>query len=319
LIWYKNCYIFREIARPKIGFLRLMKQFRLAKKQMESPHKLFQISKETVKEIYRWSIVAIGGAVILFCLYELFLANSPNYQLFILAALAAFLSTTISIKIPRFNGHITVSDTCIFLALLFWGIPAAVFVSVIEAIWSSVRVSRKIETYLFNAASSGLATWLTGVSVYLLIDEPSKIASSYQNSGGKLFLAVCLMALTQYLASTTLIAVFQSLKLAQSVWLAWRNYYLWTSITYFVGAFSAGLIVMFLNSINLIGILIVAPIIFIVYLTYRSYLKNLDALQESETLFRSSFDYATIGMALVSPKGNWLQVNPSLCDLLRKN
>jgi diguanylate cyclase (GGDEF)-like protein/PAS domain S-box-containing protein len=40
------------------------------------------------------------------------------------------------------------------------------------------------------------------------------------------------------------------------------------------------------------------------------------ALRETEEHFRNAFDYAAIGMALVSPQGGWLRVNRSLCDLL---
>ena len=83
-----------------------------------------------------------------------------------------------------------------------------------------------------------------------------------------------------------------------------------------------------------------APIIVIVYFTYRTYLTNVEtsaaqaeqaklhveelnrfiaeqkrisqALVESEEHFRNAFDYAAIGMALVSPEGKWLRVNRSL-------
>ncbi len=40
------------------------------------------------------------------------------------------------------------------------------------------------------------------------------------------------------------------------------------------------------------------------------------ALRESEERFRSAFDYAAIGMALVSPEGRWLMVNQFLCEIL---
>ena len=40
------------------------------------------------------------------------------------------------------------------------------------------------------------------------------------------------------------------------------------------------------------------------------------ALSESEERFRSAFDHAAIGMALVSPEGQWLKVNRSLCKIL---
>ncbi|MBO0349913.1 PAS domain S-box protein [Phormidium pseudopriestleyi FRX01] len=42
----------------------------------------------------------------------------------------------------------------------------------------------------------------------------------------------------------------------------------------------------------------------------------LSALHSSEARFRNAFDYATIGMALVAPDGQWLKVNRALCEIL---
>jgi len=41
-----------------------------------------------------------------------------------------------------------------------------------------------------------------------------------------------------------------------------------------------------------------------------------DELRLSEARFFSAFEYAPIGMALVSPEGNWIKVNQTLCALL---
>jgi PAS domain S-box-containing protein len=42
----------------------------------------------------------------------------------------------------------------------------------------------------------------------------------------------------------------------------------------------------------------------------------MQALTRSETLFREAYENAPIGIALVSPSGEWLRVNRSLCDIL---
>ncbi len=41
-----------------------------------------------------------------------------------------------------------------------------------------------------------------------------------------------------------------------------------------------------------------------------------ETLRESEEQFRSAFDFATVGMALVSPEGRWLKVNRTLCAIV---
>lgn len=42
----------------------------------------------------------------------------------------------------------------------------------------------------------------------------------------------------------------------------------------------------------------------------------MQALSRSEALFREAYENAPIGIALVSPEGEWLRVNESLCDML---
>jgi PAS domain S-box-containing protein len=40
-----------------------------------------------------------------------------------------------------------------------------------------------------------------------------------------------------------------------------------------------------------------------------------EALRQSEERFRAAFGSAALGMALASPEGRWLQVNPSMCEI----
>jgi diguanylate cyclase (GGDEF)-like protein/PAS domain S-box-containing protein len=156
--------------------------------------------------------------------------------------------------------------------------------------------------------------------------------------------AICAMAIVQYLTNSILVAITSALKAEASIWLTWRKNFLWTSITYFAGASAAALIARFIGSVGFFAFVSTIPIIAIIYLTYWTYMKNVasasaqaeqarqhveelnrhiaeqerisKALRETEEHFRNAFDYAAIGMALVSSQGNWLRVNRSLCDLI---
>jgi signal transduction histidine kinase/CheY-like chemotaxis protein len=85
------------------------------------------------------------------------------------------------------------------------------------------------------------------------------------------------MALIQYVANSGIVAICGALKAAQPVWLIWKKYYLWTSITYFAGASAAALIAELINQIGFYAFLITVPTIAIIFLTYRTYLKNIEA------------------------------------------
>ncbi len=117
----------------------------------------------------------------------------------------------------------------------------------------------------------------------------------------------------------------------------WKKKYLWTFITYLVGAAIAGVLFELNHRVGFSVIIAAFPVIYLLYLTYKMYLDNVEmsesqtrkaeeyaetlekqafALLESEERFRSAFNYAPIGIALVSSEGKWLKVNHALQEIL---
>ncbi len=286
-----------------------------------------------------YAMALLGAGVTLMCAYRLPISQLDS-RFLVLALITVLAGSRITIKIPGARGQISVSDTFIFLAMLMAGIEAAVVLAAAEALSSSIRFTRTAKVLFFNIGVMALSTFLTASLVTVLFPNLSLSFGFTPN----LLVALCVMALAQYAFNSWLIAVSVALSANQTVWYSWRTNFLWTSLTYFAGAFGAGIVGRLTEELGLYSLIATAPIIVIVYLTYKTYLKNVEnsatqvelgkqhvaelnrfiaeqdrikkALVESEEHFRNAFDYAAIGMALVSPEGNWLRVNRSFCEIV---
>ena len=286
-----------------------------------------------------YALALLGTVVSVVCAFSLPLSQLDS-RFAILALITILVGSRITIKIPGARGQISVSDTFIFLAILMAGVEAAVVLAAAEALSSSIRFTRKVKVLFFNVGVMALSTFLTASLVYTLFPD----LTLHPGFTPDLIVALCVMALAQYGLNSGFIAVSVALGAGQTVWHSWRTNFLWTSLTYFAGAFGAGIVGRLTEELGVYSLAAVAPIIVIVYLTYKTYLKNVEAsatqvelgkqhveelnkfiaeqerikkaLTESEEHFRNAFDYAAIGMALVSPQGNWLRVNRSFCEIV---
>ncbi|HEY3028013.1 MAG TPA: diguanylate cyclase [Pyrinomonadaceae bacterium] len=291
-------------------------------------------------EFYNWLVVAAGVLAIGFSAYRLPVARLDT-RFLLLALVTLGLGSRITMQIPRVNARISLSDTFIFLTILLFGGEAAILLAAAEALCGSLGFAKKRVTVLFNtsvmACSTFMTVWVLRFGFGTLFNWAGEYSALY-------ILALCVMALVQYGANSSLVAVGSALKHEESIWLSWRNNFLWTSLTFFAGASAAGIIARLIDEVGFYALIAATPIIAIVYFTYWTYLKNIEAaaaqaeqarahveelnryiaeqeriskaLQETEEHFRNAFDYAAIGMALVSLQGQWLRVNRSLGEIV---
>lgn len=225
---------------------------------------------------YLWSIICVGGLIYFLAAYRLDL-KIVDLKLGVLVVITALLSSRMTIKIPQFGSWISVSDTLIFLTLLLYGCEAAILMAATEAFLSSVRSAycRKWSTILFNWSCAAVAACVTAYTLRFFYGDP--VALNVSPLSARFITAVGLMALVQYAANSGFVAVLGALKANDPIWQTWKKHYLWTSITYFAGASSAGVIAKLMVQFGFYALIITLPVIAIVFFTYRTYLKNIEA------------------------------------------
>ena len=231
------------------------------------------VNRPQFGQVYMWSLVTAGAVIAIVSLYEL-----PFRDLdarFIFLCLMVIASSLVAIRIPRVSGRITVADTFVFLTMLLYGGAAAILVSALEGVAATLIISKRPRTILFNSAILATSTFFTSTVLHWTVGPPAKVIS--EGFSATFFLAICVMALVQYIANTSLIAIEKASKIKESIWNTWRTYYLWTSVTYFAGASAAGIIAILINTYSFYAVVATVPIILIIFFTYQTYLKNIEA------------------------------------------
>ena len=238
------------------------------------------MDQQRFARVYMWSIVGFGSVITLISVYQLSLVQLDLR--FVLLALLVTITSLIAVRIPCVSGRITLADTFVFLTMFLFGGAAAVTMSALEGVSTTLLISKKPRTILLNAAMLASSTFVTAVVLYLSVGSPAQITVTTYSAN--FFVAICLMALVQYVTNTVLISVEKSWKINASVWRTWKTYYLWTSITYFAGASAAGIAANLIATYGFYAVIATLPIVVIIYFTYRTYLKNIESsLIQAET------------------------------------
>ncbi len=230
-------------------------------------------SKRPFANQYKWLIVFLGAAAMAFSTYWL---PMPRFDLrfLLLTVVMMLVSSRFAIQIPQVNTAITVSDTFIFLVLLLYGGFAAILVAAAEGLFSGLRISKTPRVVAFNSAMMAGSTFLT-VAVLRLLFGP--IAELRTHGLSSFIAAMATMAMVQYFSNSGICAIGLALKTGESIWRTWHKHYLWTSITYLVGAAVAAVGSNSVEKAGLTILLVGAPVISIVYFTYHKYLEEIKA------------------------------------------
>jgi diguanylate cyclase (GGDEF)-like protein/PAS domain S-box-containing protein len=252
-----------------------------------------------------------------------------NVPFLLLALVAVNVGTRLRARIPRGSGSVTLADTLLVVALLTAGGECAVLLAAVTALCSSLHARAKTQATSFNTAAAAMTTFAVALLLRLCF------------GGAPLAQALSIPSVVAALAATTFVqACVRSLLDAAGedvtsigYGAAWRKFArrLWWSFVAYAAVNAAALaFVKLAELVGFYGALAFALACAFVHYAFGVYMRGIydslararqiegrvAALEASEELLRSAFDHAAIGMALVSPRGQWLQVNRSLCEIL---
>jgi diguanylate cyclase (GGDEF)-like protein/PAS domain S-box-containing protein len=272
------------------------------------------------------AVVALGALALLYSLYRL--ASADFAIPLLLLALTAIHSKE-RFAAVRLAGkrRLPAPEALIFLAMLLFDGEAAILLSAVVALCLSLRTGKDGLSLLFNSAVTVVSTSLV---VFVLRLNFGSISEVFANLSMTSVNAVCIAVLLHSAVRATIAAIGEAYKIKQPVWKIWGINYAWTALTCMAGACLATAALKLIELAGFENFVAMTAIVMVADFSFRSYRAN-DAFhapdaksagrqkseqKESEERFRSAFDYAAIGMALVSSEGRWLQVNRSLCDIL---
>lgn len=217
-----------------------------------------------------------------------------HWGFFIILALIAVAAPRMSLALPRSRLAISFSDAFVFLAFLLYGGPAAILTAAFGSLALCLYLRTKsynigvmsvVANVSINAISMAVtyALWLGMPHIFLLTPETGTTQHMIATLG-------C-MALSQFVVSSSLSAVYLALREGSEIWQTWRRGCVSSSLTEIVGASLAGIVFKVATFGDPVTAFIAFVAIGIAYFSYRFSINELnDAIVQTEAAERERSD-----------------------------
>lgn len=228
--------------------------------------------------IYKIGVSVLGGLCVALALYNLNF-RALNWKVILLLTIALLISSKLTLSVPHSNSNLSFADTMIFLVFLVFGGEAAIIFGTLEMVvnclylkYDGVYFSRF--TIAFNVFNTALSTSITYL-VLLTVPDLIGIHFDYVQTSSLIPILI-LLALSQFLTTSTFAAVFHSMQFGKKIWFSWKEVGFSSSMTHIVGAGLAGVAFKTLNYGDMLTNLMALIVFAITYLYYRQSINDLN-------------------------------------------
>jgi diguanylate cyclase (GGDEF)-like protein/PAS domain S-box-containing protein len=262
--------------------------------------------------------------------------NSIDTAFGVLALTCILVGTRIGLQIPDENQCVPFFHFFVFIAFLLFDNDAVILMAAASGVvYAAVGRSKEMGSALLNSAAPAICVFLVYKALAFYTETPAGLGLSRN-----LLVTLCLLSVSQATFHFMVAGMNANRGAADAPRRSSIGIYLRTCLVYFVLAAASGFIANLTVTLNLPALHVVAALCAGTLLIYlyalpksapaaapvrkdpesefhpREDAPPLENLQEGDGLYRNAFEQASIGMALMSLKGNCLRVNRSLSSLL---
>ncbi len=228
-------------------------------------------SKPTGHLSYFILISALGAAVLALSVYRM-AAAWPGYHWLILAYLT-ILTGAFTIRIPRVDSKLSVSDAFVFINLILFGTAAGVLTAALDGMIGSMRCgtpSRRNWTVPFNTAALAISAFAAGEAFFRIFKE-EPLSQTASISVMALALPVVVSASIYFLCNSITMAIMVALADGASMLRIWRACYVKTLVLFEVSASVGALIAFAMRPITPLTLLLVVSVLVATYFLEKLY------------------------------------------------
>ncbi|HYN84121.1 MAG TPA: EAL domain-containing protein [Pyrinomonadaceae bacterium] len=270
---------------------------------------------------------ACAAVAVLISLYR-FPARTVGLPFLLLTLLAVYVCSRFSQAQAHERRYVPVFETFILVTMLLLDGEAAVLLSALVALCTSLQRSKNSTSVMLKLAVAVVSTFLIVWGVRIL---SGPFAGAARDGYSAWFLqSLWALLVVQSVVNASVVAAGTTYKIKQSVVLNWLGSFFWRVVSVTLAAAVACAAATGIVTVGANAFFALAAFGAICAFAYGSYNENSRlrkeqarqnekrdrAFYDNAERFRSAFDHAAIGMALVTTEGRWLQVNRSLCDIL---
>ncbi len=276
------------------------------------------------------AITGAGAAALAWAAWDLVsMPETAAWPLALALGLVA-LASSLSVQLPRSSYSLSMGDVFVFGVLATLGPAAAVLATGIDSLAGTLRYNKRLSTRLSTPAAA-----MAAMVVCAWAFEAAKPALTRHGLGAEAapMAALALVALLPFALSLMPLMSMLALKRGEpQAPLRWLADSSWMAAIYLASALIAGLVHQQAQRFGATTLVVSAVSAIFILLLLRIAVQRQEAerqrqevqlaqAQHEATLshqrFAAAFSHAAIGMVIVKPDGNILQVNDALCALLK--